>query len=51
MVEGKGGQTRSLQEREGENRRKPNLGRNEKETKKRDQPGQGDSGHGGRGRC
>ena len=42
MDEGKGGQTLSLQEREGENRKQSaNLG---KEKKKRDQPGQGDSG-------
>ena len=34
MDEGKGGQTRSLQEREGENRKQSaNLGRNEKEKK------------------
>ena len=35
MDEGKGGQIRSLQEREGENRKQSaNLGRNEKEKKK-----------------
>ena len=40
MDEGKGGQTLSLQEREGENRKQSaNLGRNEKEKKKWDQPG------------
>ena len=45
MDEGKGGQKRGLQEREGENRKQSaNLVRNEKEKKKRDQPGQGDSG-------
>ena len=44
MDEGKGGQTQSLQEREGENRRQSvNLGRNGKKKKNRDQPGQGDS--------
>ena len=37
MDGGKGGQTLSLQEREGENRKQSaNLGRNEKEKKKRD---------------
>ena len=51
MDEGKGGLTRSLQEREGENRKQSaNLGRNEKEKKKRDQPGQGDSGQEGHGK-
>ena len=45
MDEGKGGQTLSLQERKGESRKQSaNLGRNGKEKKKRDQPGQGDSG-------
>ena len=47
---GKGGQTQSLQERADENRRQSaNLGRNGKEKKNWDQPGQGDSeqeGHG-----
>ena len=48
---GKGGQTLSLQEREGENRKQSaKLGRNEKEKKKRDQPGQGDSGQEGHGK-
>ena len=38
MDEGKGGQTRSLQEREGENRKQSaNLGRNEQEKKKREE--------------
>ena len=48
MDGGKGGQTLSLQAREGENRKQSaNLGRNEKEKKKPDQPGQGDSGQEG----
>ena len=55
MDEVKGGQTLSLQGREGENRRQSaNLGRNGKEKKKLDQPGQGDSEHekgAGEGRC
>ena len=51
MDEGKGGLTRSLQVREGENRKQSaNLGGNEKEKKKRDQPGQGDSGQEGHGK-
>ena len=45
MDGGKGGQTLRLQGREGENRKQSaKLGRYEKEKKKRDQPGQGDSG-------
>ena len=44
MDGGKGGQTQSLQEREGENRRQAaNRGRNGMERKKLDQLGQGDS--------
>ena len=46
MDGGKGGQTLSLQEREGENRKQSaNLGR--KRKNRRDQPGQGDSGQEG----
>ena len=40
MDEGKGGQTRSLQGREG-SKQSANLWRNGKEKKKRDHPGQG----------
>ena len=51
MDEGKGEQTRSLQEWEGENRKQSaNLGRNGKEKKKLDQQGRAIEGHSVTGR-